>query len=701
MGTAKEFLYKKFGYKTLELKTMKDIEEMEWDFVTSNVPYFAYDTETTGLNFMTDVPFLVIFGFAKNIYYWEADFKEATQAMYKIVESTDKMLFAHNAKYDYHMMNNKGAPIPDDIELSDSITLMRLISPADDEHASMRLEKMGEKYVDPNAKFASDIIKEKLEEIKRERKKEVCDNYKLITGNKKYNEAWNTFHNRVRFITKYHECFDDYKEPTYYDVFKRDRKLVIDYAIDDVVIILEFLKKAGTIYAKKYRTKNGIDTRTWKRENRLLRGIATMERNGFKVDVDYLISSHYKIEKFQELLYEKLHKITGEDWNVGQHQKIKDFFLNKYNILLENSDKKAMQDLTHNENETVSEIARLILKLRTVSKWLSTYIDGILNKIIKVNGEWKLYTSINNNGAVSGRVSSDLQQMPKYGINQTDDEDNLLLDKSLADDDGNELFHPRRFIIPSTGYKLYYLDYSQMELRIQAFYTILVGHLDYHLCKSYMPYDCVNSVTGETFNYKNPEHIKHWGDLREGHPDPHTVKDGMEGLFKEGWSIWIDNETGKPWVPTDLHTKTTLTAFPEFTDKTDTKEFKKKWRYLGKQTNFAKNYGCGARKLADQLNVPFDIAKKLSDGYNQSYPGVIKYQQAVQNQLALVGYVENLYGRRYYLENSSNYYKANNYLIQGTGADMLKEIEIKICDYLKDKKSRFILPIHDKPHCRV
>lgn len=27
---------------------------------------------------------------------------------------------------------------------------------------------------------------------------------------------------------------------------------------------------------------------------------------------------------------------------------------------------------------------------------------------------------------------------------------------------------------------------------------------------------------------------------------------------------------------------------------------------------------------------------------------------------------------------------------------MLKEIEIKICDYLKDKKSRFILPIHDE-----
>lgn len=40
-------------------------------------------------------------------------------------------------------------------------------------------------------------------------------------------------------------------------------------------------------------------------------------------------------------------------------------------------------------------------------------------------------------------------------------------------------------------------------------------------------------------------------------------------------------------------------------------------------------------------------------------------------------------------------------MIQGTGADALKEVEIKICEYLKDKKSRFILPIHDRQYCRV
>ena len=160
-----QFLFKKYNYKTLEVKNQKDIEEMEWDFAFSNTRYFAYDTETTGLNFIKDIPFLIIFGFDKNIYYWDANYKEATYAMFKIVQKTDKMLFAHNAKYDYHMLHNIGTPIPDDIELSDSITLFRLISSCDDDFQSMRLEKLGEKYVDPSAKFAGHEIKKRIEQI--------------------------------------------------------------------------------------------------------------------------------------------------------------------------------------------------------------------------------------------------------------------------------------------------------------------------------------------------------------------------------------------------------------------------------------------------------------------------------------------------------------------------------------------------------
>ena len=144
-----------------------------------------------------------------------------------------------------------------------------------------------------------------------------------------------------------------------------------------------------------------------------------------------------------------------------------------------------------------------------------------MNKIEEVNGEWRLYTSVNNNGAVSGRVSCDLQQMPKMGIKETDDDGELMLDESLLDDEGEELFHPRRFIVPSDGYKLYFADMSQEELRCQAYFTILVGSPDYNLCRAYMPYGCVSEPLygNVSFDYTNPEHLKLSYDWKWYNPD--------------------------------------------------------------------------------------------------------------------------------------------------------------------------------------
>ena len=93
-----------------------------------------------------------------------------------------------------------------------------------------------------------------------------------------------------------------------------------------------------------------------------------------------------------------------------------------------------------------------------------------------------------------------------------------------------------------------------MELRVQAQFTIFhSSEPDMGLCRAYMPYKCYNEVS-TLFDYNNPEHLKHAYD----------------------WE-WFNNKDNERWEPTDLHTKTTLTAFPELADKTETKEFKKKW----------------------------------------------------------------------------------------------------------------------------
>lgn len=656
-----KFLYKKYEYVIKHIKQESDLLDMSKTYYDNKPLFTGYDTETTGLNHMLDTPFLIVFGFGKHIFTCEKDdskelFDKFITTMYKLVDS-DTLLFAHNAKYDRHMLINNGTPVPYNVRLADSATIARLIEPCDDTHSKIGLSALGEKYVDSSAKFAGEFIKDIITKLKKERKKAVCSTYKFITGNP-YSQVWEDYKKRINFITKYDEIFDDYKEPTYYDAYLENKELMVSYAIDDVVIMLEFIKRALPIYSKKYRNKEGkVDNSVFFQENKLIHYVGDAERVGFKVDVDYLINSHYKVQEYQQKLYDKLHELTGEVWSVGQHKKIMEYFNTNYNLGLVKADKKTINKLKTHPNKTVKEVASLIVKLRTVDKWLSTYIDGILNKICKVNDEYRLYTTINNNGTVSGRVSSDLQQMPKAPI---------------LDEEENELFHPRKYIIPSDGTMLVFEDYSQVELRVQAFMTIKSGNPDVNLCRAYMPYKCFNTETFEEFNYKNPEHINSWDSGK-----------------------WF-NKDGTPWEPTDLHSMTTIKAFPELAnvDKSS-KEFKEA-RYLGKMTNFASNYGVGSKTLSESLNVDLDTAIKLREGYNETFPGVLYYGKQVHKALELKGFVTNLYGRKYYIESSDNYYKANNYLVQGSCADALKEVEIKVCEYLKDKKSRFVMAIHDE-----
>jgi DNA polymerase-1 len=206
-----------------------------------------------------------------------------------------------------------------------------------------------------------------------------------------------------------------------------------------------------------------------------------------------------------------------------------------------------------------------------------------------------------------------------------------------------------------------------MELRVQAHYTLILGDGDLNLTRAFMPYRCTSILTGQPFSY------------------------GVDDIHSGEWV----NEDNKPWTPTDLHSATTLQAFPDL--KLDDPNFSH-YRSLGKRANFAKNYGAGWFKLMESLKISEDIAKALDQGYNKAFPKVRDYQRWVDKQLQLYGYVQNLYGRRYYVSSSNNFYKSYNYLIQGSCADLMKMKEIEIANFLKSNnlKSKMILVIHDE-----
>lgn len=678
------FLYQKLGYNYRHLNLNNKDETMcalldLIDKADSVKPdYIYYDTETDGLHIKTSKPFLVSMGFKKDgikeVITMDYD-KDIMNMFWDTLSHYDLNyndnflgVGAHNAKYDYHMMENGGSSIPDNIDLFDSITVARLTEYVD-EHASMSLETLGSKYVSDDAKFAGKIIKDIIKKINAERRKQLREDimdafpnedfYILTKSGKrkatgKLSKLIEEYEKtRTQFLNDdnpYFKFIDEHYRPANYkDVYELEPELMRSYAADDIVIGLEYLDKAMPILHNVDK-----DLTVTKREGKLIRAVAWMENTGMKVDVDYVLNARKNMIAYRDLLYFELQMYTGADFSVGQHDFIKKLLLTKYKIKTDKADEKALKYIKDNTtNDEVKDICTNIMELRTLDKWISTYVDGKLNSV--VNG--RIYTDINNSGAVSGRVSCDMQQQPK---------------EALFDRDGNELFHPRRMFICDDDSCLAYIDQSQMELRVQAYYTIIhASEPDLLMCRAYMPYNCYNENSTK-FDHNNVEHIKNYTKHQ-----------------------WYECMTGKEWIPTDLHSATTKNAFPELEE--GTPEFKHH-RKLGKRANFLKVYQGGVDALMNALDVTRDVAEKLDKAFYKSFPKIREYQDWVTQHLSQYGYVENLYGRRYYMDDSRYYYRACNYLIQGTCADMVKTFEIKVYEYIKKNnlKSRLVLPIHDE-----
>lgn len=581
------FLYQSKGYTTKFIKTP---EELTHAFKQDKPKYICYDTETTGLNIMLDLPFLYTVGWGKKVFAFEPT-KEMIEALFDIGFSTS-YVFAHNAKFDWHMTYNFQGYVSELPRYADTTTVLRLVEYADKQDG-ISLEKVGTKYIDDNAKFAGKVIKTKLNEINRERLSIIKADLKTKKPPIAVGKLWEKYMKRVQYVeSDYDEWFkyidENYSYPTYKDVYELYPDLMISYAYDDIVIMLEFLNSAFEVLEEVDE-----NLKVFHQECKLIPVIAKMEREGLKTDIDYLLKSRITTIEYMERTYNKLWELMGVKLTINQNDRIMELFKQRYDIEMANCDKQTLKNIISLNNEA-SEIAKIITNLRTVKKWLSTYIEGMLNRLI---GD-RVYTNVNNSGAVTGRVASNFQQQPKeamYGL------------------DGVELFYPRKATINDEGGRTFYFDYSQMELRVQAQYTIDISDGDIDLCRAFIPLNLTSMFTGEMFDTRK------------------SVWDSGE---------WI-NEDGNFWTPTDLHTLTTLKAFPHLDTKSSSFEH---YRRLGKMVNFLKNYGGGRQALKDKLDIDDDFIDALNNGYYEAFPKIRDYQNWVDGMLHKYGYAENYFG---------------------------------------------------------
>lgn len=647
------------------------------------IPFFTYDTESTGLHIKKDRPFLGAVCMGNKVFVFPTTKNMLT--CLPLWASKVRRVFAHNTTYDMHMTANiMGDKFPLQIKnWGDSQGLARLsfeaISTRDGGH-KLSLKYIGKKFIDKDADYWEKEAKNWLDEETKARRKVLLAMLKPFRVKaKEMDVVLKQRELGVRFgdesVQEVYEAWqEDYPPVTYQDV---PMEIMLPYVATDVILTKHLVLMAMKVVVQKQQ----VDVMN--REFRLLSTIYRMERRGLEVDIPYLDESARKMKTYIEKMYKELRQLTGiDDLKVGQHAKIREMYENWLGETLKSSDKQFLNRMTSEYKDSKQgRVGWLISTLRRCEKWLETYIVRI-KKVAEYDG--RFYTQLNQFSPVSGRFSGDAQQFPKDKIQAKEHED---------DKDAPEIYHPRKAFKGT----MYYLDYSQVELRMQGHYTLRFGG-DTNLCRAYMPFRCRHYKTGEEYRFDTLEQRTRWIELREGHPtDKH-----WEDQLKEGWSVWINPDTDQTWVPTDVHSQTSLKALVimGLDPSSMSKDELKWWRNIGKRFNFMRNYGGGDKKAAETLEIALEAAKAMNRGYSEAFPLVITYQNWIDKVMWNQGYFENEYGRRYYLTEHWRFYKCGNYAIQGSCADMLKIKMIAIDNYLEEHTLWDILPmilcVHDE-----
>ena len=101
-------------------------------------------------------------------------------------------------------------------------------------------------------------------------------------------------------------------------------------------------------------------------------------------------------------------------------------------------------------------------------------------------------------------------------------------------------------------------------------------------------------------------------------------------------------------------------------------------RTMAKTINFALIYGLGIRGLAQKLGTSMDEASNIKAQYFRRFPRVEKFLYEVASKARRTGFVTNWMGRKLVLDSRDKDYTMVNYLLQSSGADILKNAMVEI-----------------------
>ncbi|MGB9856565.1 MAG: DNA polymerase I [Dictyoglomaceae bacterium] len=191
----------------------------------------------------------------------------------------------------------------------------------------------------------------------------------------------------------------------------------------------------------------------WEIEIPLIPVLSSMERYGIKVDLSYITLLSKEWEERLKNLEEEIYQLAGVRFNINSPKQLSEILFERLKLP---AGKKGRTGYSTSQEILqgligLHPIIKKILEYREFYKLKSTYVDAIP---LLVNPKTqRLHSSFNPTGTSTGRLSSsepNLQNIP------------------IRSEEGKKI---RRAFIPEDGWYFLSLDYSQIELRILAYFS--------------------------------------------------------------------------------------------------------------------------------------------------------------------------------------------------------------------------------------
>ena len=234
---------------------------------------------------------------------------------------------------------------------------------------------------------------------------------------------------------------------------------------------------AGQLYAF-YEGRHSLSTtypRIWQNEMELLEALCDMEEYGMPIDVGYLDQLGNQLtEVCQRLGKELSHMLQWAMFNIGSDKELRSFLYDRLRFPVTLQTKSGLPSVEADvleDNLEVHPAIPLILEWRTAQKIRTTWTQSILNKL---DANHILHGQLKNEGTNTGRLSSSEPNLQNFA---TDDDDRAqAFSGRRLEDGGVDPWSVRRAFVMRTcadGRVMprLYFDYSQIELRVMAYYT--------------------------------------------------------------------------------------------------------------------------------------------------------------------------------------------------------------------------------------